>query len=1009
MNTNTNTNTNTLHKHTKKIKIVQLNLHHCREAMAELCRYVVEEEIDIALLQEPYAVNGRVAGLGSLGGDLIYCNDGESNPRTCIFASRNATALELIKSDCYRDLVCVEITIQAKNKLKKRVAMVAAYLPSECAFEPPTREMEEVISKYQGKNIPVIVGCDANAHHTVWGSTDCNRKGDLLLEYISTIGMGILNEGNTPTFVTRTRREVLDITFASDEIIRDIQDWKVDEADSLSDHRRITFNLTSIVKKTMIRNARKTNWARYKDEIKTWKPSLKDLLVTEEEIESETTRLETALREAYHSACPLREIKPGKGQPWWTKELTKQRKRTRRALRVALNKGDEESWNAYRDERNKFKSECRREHRNSWRAFCENIEKHPDAARMVKTLAKVKACNLGSIRKGDQLITNPEDILKEMLKTHFPECVTITEEGDRDYQASRGEVSKETLVTEEQLIWSIRSFQPYKAAGPDEIFPKLLQSASQYIIKDLTTLYNSCINMKYIPRKWRETKAIFIPKPGKPSYQEAKAYRCISLSSFLLKTLEKIIDRTIRLQIERHGSALHHNQHAYTEGKSTETALHSLVTRVNRSIDHKEYALGCFFDIEGAFDRATPESIEAAINREGISKNISGWVKTLLGNRYVKAELAGSTVTIKARRGFPQGGCLSPLLWCLLIDELVKKLNRLHIYTQMYSDDGVLLITGKVLSTICNIMNRALKVTLEWCRSKGLNLNPDKTKCVLFTNKRKIGEAEPVCIEGITLEIVKEFRYLGVTLDSKLTFKKHIVTACSRAKTALMQCKGAIGRTWGTRPAVVLWIYKAIILPRILHGALVWWHKARLKTNKRELDKVQRLAMLMVTGAMRSTPTMALETMLGLNPLDLEIKKRATEQWFKLKSTGLWKGNRIETGHASINSELEEKLSMILANNDLISKERIFDKKYRIHIDNRETWKPDTEGTICYTDGSRKESTKLSGSGVHIQCDDGTERNSTAYLGKYASVFQAEIYAIIECVDMLEHIKEVNK
>ena len=93
----------------------------------------------------------------------------------------------------------------------------------------------------------------------------------------------------------------------------------------------------------------------------------------------------------------------------------------------------------------------------------------------------------------------------------------------------------------------------------------------------------------------------------------------------------------------------------------------------------------------------------------------------------------------------------------------------------------------------------------------------------------------------------------------------------------------------------------------------------------------------------------------------------------------------------------------------MISKERIFDKKYRIHIDNRETWKPDTEDTICYTDGSRKESTKLSGSGVHIQCDDGTERNKTAHLGKYASVFEAEIYTIIECVDMLEQTRRSTK
>lgn len=161
----------------------------------------------------------------------------------------------------------------------------------------------------------------------------------------------------------------------------------------------------------------------------------------------------------------------------------------------------------------------------------------------------------------------------------------------------------------------------------------------------------------------------------------------------------------------------------------------------------------------------------------------------------------------------------------MLIDELVNKINRMHIYTQVYSDDGVLLVTGKVLSVMCEIMNRGLKEALEWYRSKGLDLNPDKTKLVLFTKKRKIGRAEPVKLDNQELETVKEVKYLGVTLDSKLTFSTHISNTCSKAKMAMMQCKSVIGRTWDMKPAMALWIYKAIILPRTLHGAIVWWHR----------------------------------------------------------------------------------------------------------------------------------------------------------------------------------------
>jgi hypothetical protein len=107
---------------------------------------------------------------------------------------------------------------------------------------------------------------------------------------------------------------------------------------------------------------------------------------------------------------------------------------------------------------------------------------------------------------------------------------------------------------------------------------------------------------RFILIAWRQVKMTFIPKTGKPDYTEAKGYRPIFLSSFLLKTMEKLVDRHIT------DSALrihpqHRNQHAYQIGKSTETALHNVVTCIDIAIEHKDIALGAFLDIEGIFDR----------------------------------------------------------------------------------------------------------------------------------------------------------------------------------------------------------------------------------------------------------------------------------------------------------------------------------------------------------------------------------------------------------------------
>ena len=93
----------------------------------------------------------------------------------------------------------------------------------------------------------------------------------------------------------------------------------------------------------------------------------------------------------------------------------------------------------------------------------------------------------------------------------------------------------------------------------------------------------------------------FIPKPGKPNYTTAKAFRPTSLTSFLLKGLEKLVDRSLR-DGPLASLPVHPRQHAYQPGQSTISALHQLVGRIEKALDPQQYALGVCFDIEGTFD-----------------------------------------------------------------------------------------------------------------------------------------------------------------------------------------------------------------------------------------------------------------------------------------------------------------------------------------------------------------------------------------------------------------------
>ena len=137
-----------------------------------------------------------------------------------------------------------------------------------------------------------------------------------------------------------------------------------------------------------------------------------------------------------------------------------------------------------------------------------------------------------------------------MLGKHFP-GYTLTDgwadwscprcsHGDRDWTTAAG------IVTTARVRWAIRDLEPYKTAGTDGIFPALLQQGLEVILPPVTKLLKACVTLGYIPQQWRITRVVFIPKPGKIDYDQAGVYKLISLTSFLLKILERLIDRHVR-------------------------------------------------------------------------------------------------------------------------------------------------------------------------------------------------------------------------------------------------------------------------------------------------------------------------------------------------------------------------------------------------------------------------------------------------------------------------------
>ena len=166
--------------------------------------------------------------------------------------------------------------------------------------------------------------------------------------------------------------------------------------------------------------------------------------------------------------------------------------------------------------------------------------------------------------------------------------------------------------------------------------------------------------------------------------------------------------------------------------------------------------MGAFLDIEGAFDNTSFKTIITAVKEHGLEETCCGWIEFMLESRLVHTSLMGSSLTAEVTRGCPQGAVLSPLLWNLVLDRLLTVTNDLGFSTFGYADDIVIIVQGKFIHTVKEIMQKVLNVVAKWAIKEGLNISPHKSAMVPFTNRRKIESLGPLKLHGKDLKMLDE-------------------------------------------------------------------------------------------------------------------------------------------------------------------------------------------------------------------------------------------------------------
>ena len=311
-----------------------------------------------------------------------------------------------------------------------------------------------------------------------------------------------------------------------------------------------------------------------------------------------------------------------------------------------------------------------------------------------------------------------------------------------------------------------------------------------------------------------------------------------------------------------------------------------------------------------------------------------------------------------------------------------------------------------------SLMQVALNKVRRWGDEHGLTFSLAKTVAVVFSLGRKGSkDFPPLKFGGQEIQYSNSVKYLGVTLDSKLTFKEHLLDKCKSATRLLMGARTIMSKLTGVSPSAARWIYQSMVRPIVLYGAIVWAHK--VPPSFKPFIRLQRLAMLGTGSYLKSTPTLGLEVTLNYTPLDILAKMEAFKASARISERNLSQWDGIGFG--------SRRGHLYLSSRDWGNIDRMpttYQWEGRPILDRFSllTGKPmPVPGTVIFTDGSQMTEEDLPGGnqtnfptkrgnvGFGFIIKDQTDRETTQWgnLGPNATVFQGEVFAIQKAAEWL--------
>jgi ribonuclease HI len=323
-------------------------------------------------------------------------------------------------------------------------------------------------------------------------------------------------------------------------------------------------------------------------------------------------------------------------------------------------------------------------------------------------------------------------------------------------------------------------------------------------------------------------------------------------------------------------------QSGFRKGRSTTDQLVRLESFVREAFVRGEHVTAVFFDLEKAYDTTWKYGILKDLQDAGLKGRLPCFISNFLDNRKFCVRV-GSFLsdTYKQEMGVPQGSILSVTLFILKMNNIVKCLPA-GVRGSLFVDDFLICYRSKSIPSMERVLQVCLKKIEEWADNNGFQFSKTKTVCMHFCNKITPHPEPCLKLNNSDIPVVEETKFLGVTFDSKLTFRPHIAYLKQKCLKAMNLLRVVTYTDWGADSTTLLRLYRSLVRSKLDYGCIVYG--STRDSYVVSLDRVQNAALRVCLGAFRTTPISSLHVEANEPPLRLRREMLALQYMLKLRS-----------------------------------------------------------------------------------------------------------------------------